>query len=1245
MENKKIIFFSILIFMIVLGVNAVSAQDGSDAISATDGDISLGDSQEVQGTVSGDVDVATVNPWNTSGELTYDIPTDAKTIKSADVYVNIYAGSAKNTYGCNANISIMAGNGVTPKYESLWIEEGSTDGVIYPVNNHTTKCYSDYMIHYDVTSLVQGLNGTTLNVKVDTFEMEDKSFDGKIKLIALVLAYDDGDNDAISYWVNSTQLWSKSNVTIPFNTEGKSGVSTLTNVVLSSGDGTYKINGEFLGDPIDHISGSYYQYNQWDVTKLVDKTKNTSLDVAYAGTGAYGSIKNVLSVLKIDDIQTNMSLLTEYTASSNTVLNAFAGTNNTITVTVSTSKAGKYTVKLFADGVMVNETEVSLDNSSKAVLLTDPTIRPVDESTVNGADNPKVDYTAELLLDGVSVNSSSINVPIRYNGYLGKDLAYPAGGMEALDTIVINGDIVVDVKTEYLSGAGNLNKTDIWNINLDENSTIVRAFAYVPYTWCNPTQNTERLDMFNVTFNGANITAIALYRDQSNLGGASGAYGYGVLVYDVTGLIKKNDNNTLYLSKNATYPGVYSSALVYMYNTTSSNYIKEIYINHGADILYNSYNKANRPVKSDSTFIVDSKLTSDAKLYVFASNAQNNYVDVVFNGEAHANVFNASSYQTSYYELDVTGKVKDSNAVSVVSTKGTFLALHQIMVLTKDLDDVEISLAPEYTGTAYAGTNNAITVTIEALKAGKFNATLLANGVEVNKTEIDLVAGTNKFVLIDPTIRPVDESTVNGANNTKVDYTLQLSSGDNATITVSVLYNGNLGKDLAYPAGGMVSFINVTFTGSGGFDIKDESTYLSAADMNRTDVFNVNLDSKTTTFAKALIFIPYNWFNPKLGTEDVTMFNVTFNDVAITPIAWYRDQSNLGGYGRYGYGEFIYDVTDLIVIGNNTLVLNKNVATPAVYPSMLMCMYNTTGSPVVLNAYISAGADLLSGTSNNVAGRIVKADSTIDIEVADYADLYVFAASAQKGEGNLIVNGNVYEDVWAGSSKTTDVFDVDITDSVKNSNNISFVATGSTILALHQMIVTTKKAASQITAPGVTKVYNVNKNLVITLKDSEGNGIPNAEITVVINNVEKTYTTNAKGQVSVAISNLAPKTYTAKITFDGNDDYLKSSANAKIVVKKATPKLTAKAKTFKVSTKIKKYTVTLKTNKNKVMKNAKVTLKVNGKTYSAKTNSKGQATFKITKLTKTGKFTAVVKYAGNNCYNAKTVKSKITVNK
>ncbi len=188
-----------------------------------------------------------------------------------------------------------------------------------------------------------------------------------------------------------------------------------------------------------------------------------------------------------------------------------------------------------------------------------------------------------------------------------------------------------------------------------------------------------------------------------------------------------------------------------------------------------------------------------------------------------------------------------------------------------------------------------------------------------------------------------------------------------------------------------------------------------------------------------------------------------------------------------------------------------------------------------------------------------------------------------------------------------------------------------------------KIISTSISASTVTTVYNGNKYLVVSLKDSQGNAVSGVQLTVVLNDKVYTPTTDSDGQIKISTNGLAPKSYIATITFGGNSKYDKSNANVNVVVKKATPKLTAKAKTFKKSVKTKKYSVTLKTNQNKVMKNTKLTLKVNGKTYSAKTNSKGQATFKITKLTKKGKFTAVVKFAGNKYYNAKTAKPKITV--
>ena len=190
--------------------------------------------------------------------------------------------------------------------------------------------------------------------------------------------------------------------------------------------------------------------------------------------------------------------------------------------------------------------------------------------------------------------------------------------------------------------------------------------------------------------------------------------------------------------------------------------------------------------------------------------------------------------------------------------------------------------------------------------------------------------------------------------------------------------------------------------------------------------------------------------------------------------------------------------------------------------------------------------------------------------------------------------------------------------------------------------VTVSKKDTKITAASVTTTYKVNKNLVITLKDNKGNPISGVQVTVNMGSNKK-YTTDKNGQVKVAIASLVPKTYTAKISFAGNNIYKDSSATAKVTVKKATPKITAKAKTFKYETKTKKYTITLKDNKGKVLKNKKVTLKVKGKTYTAKTNSKGKATFKLSKLTKKGKYTAVIKYAGDKYYKKATKKVKITV--
>ena len=180
------------------------------------------------------------------------------------------------------------------------------------------------------------------------------------------------------------------------------------------------------------------------------------------------------------------------------------------------------------------------------------------------------------------------------------------------------------------------------------------------------------------------------------------------------------------------------------------------------------------------------------------------------------------------------------------------------------------------------------------------------------------------------------------------------------------------------------------------------------------------------------------------------------------------------------------------------------------------------------------------------------------------------AAGAQVNEGNIIFNGKTFENVWKGSEKTTDLFKSNILDVIKDSNSISFVATGGNILALQQFIVVTKNVkentpiqpenpttpdiikkdckivASKKTFKAKTKV----KKYTITLKSGKN---PIKKVVVTLKVKGKTYKakTNAKGKAVFKIKNLKKKgKYTATIKFKGNANYKAATKKVKITVKK-----------------------------------------------------------------------------------------------
>ncbi len=184
----------------------------------------------------------------------------------------------------------------------------------------------------------------------------------------------------------------------------------------------------------------------------------------------------------------------------------------------------------------------------------------------------------------------------------------------------------------------------------------------------------------------------------------------------------------------------------------------------------------------------------------------------------------------------------------------------------------------------------------------------------------------------------------------------------------------------------------------------------------------------------------------------------------------------------------------------------------------------------------------------------------------------------------------------------------------------------------------TKKLTATFKVPVYEFVFDGN---AITQKLKSYQYIKNKKVTFTVNGKSYSATTNSKGVATVKISLNKKGKYTYKAKFAGDGTYKAVTKSATLTIKPLATSLTLKKYTYKKSSKSKKLKATLKSG-TKVLKNKKVSFKVNGKTYSAKTNSKGIATVKI-KLTKKGTFKYTAKFAGDNVYKAISKSNKVVI--
>ncbi|MDD5187465.1 MAG: DUF2341 domain-containing protein, partial [Methanoregula sp.] len=266
---------------------------------------------EKNGTVSGDLYVASFQPvpfvnQPTTGVTSRDfdqpftIPAFTN-IQWARVYVNVYSGSGSADWPTWTTTTLDAdGDGTYETVlgvENMTTSTYSADGKVYWINDHTNRVYSDYETSYDVTNLITSSHPA---VHVKNQKIGTGSYDGRLKAVTLVVAYNDGDSDTVKYWVNHGHDWfNAGSSSTMFGTAGiPTGFTdaTLSNVALSSIDGTYTFNSvsQAGANPVAPIN--YYENHTWSVTGAINPATDTVFQYAL-GTGS--SFKTTLAALAV----------------------------------------------------------------------------------------------------------------------------------------------------------------------------------------------------------------------------------------------------------------------------------------------------------------------------------------------------------------------------------------------------------------------------------------------------------------------------------------------------------------------------------------------------------------------------------------------------------------------------------------------------------------------------------------------------------------------------------------------------------------------------------------------------------------------------------------------------------------------------------------------------------------------------------------------------------------------------------
>lgn len=985
-------------------------------------------------------------PSGNSGEVvekTYYLP-EFESIAWARLYVAEYCAATSGAQPTYANIDLDGdGDGIYSDLADEYIN--SADMGIIPGAPHITRLSSNYVMWYDMGTLISADNPS---VKVDTAG----SFDGRIKFLALVVAYEDGDEDQIFYWINQghsggigATSFDASGISAPWES------AELVNLFLTGTDSTqYTFNGVTI-TPSEEQTLTYSGYNRFNVTGNVSAGTNT-----FGWPGASGYYRTPLAMLCVrvpapEDIDLEV---TTVTSNNNEI---FAHEANTINATVEnsgTDDAGAFPV-LF-----------DLGDSQQTVLVpglaggASTTISVSDPAERTAGDLVSITVTADSgnLIGETSDdnNEAVLDRTVKNNGYKGK--RYTDGDdLTTRAIITLHGNLLYSPgNSAYKSGSGGWTEYSAsWSgsdLPVPTGAPVREARLYIPYTW-------DKSDVMpsgaTLNFNGAMVPFTTHYQDKKEWG----AYDYpcGLLVYNVTGGFLPAGNIATLSKPSANEVSFRGMILVVIYEDATAPE-RIIFLNEEMDMLNGAPSYSTTPEEATAYapftgISLDAGEVTSATLITFAPGAGPNEGELLFNGQAWSDVWNyLGSTQIGVDSRDVTEYVDDDdNEAGFQSSGDSMEASNAILVVELEsgaapLDiDLEVTAIAPNNGELFAHEANIVTATINntgTAEAGQCSVLFDFGDSQQAVPFSSLAAGGSATVTAsDPATRTAGDL---------VNITVTVDSGgiiaetneDNNDMTVEKTTKNNGYKGKRFTDGDDIETRDV-FTLQGNLIYSPGNSAYKSGSGGWTEYSASWTGSDLLVPAggsvrEARIYIPYTYDKSDILPDGVTF---TFNGATIPHSAHYQDRKDWGS-SNYPYGLLVYNVTSGFLTPGNTVTLIKPSANEVSFRGMiLVVVYEDAAAPERV-IFLNEEMDMLFGGSS-YSTRLEEATAhapftgaAITSDNVASATLITFAPGAGPAEGDLLFNGQTWTDAWNFLGGTQiGVYSRDVTAYLNDENN------------------------------------------------------------------------------------------------------------------------------------------------------------------------------------------------------------------